>query len=458
MKQPCVALVAALCLIHCSSEPAVRAPTAPPSATPPSSPPPAPATTAPATTTEPAALPQPTPRPAPPPIPAARTTVDAQNQRSAPPRYHRITPRAFPQTPARFSDLVYECNNMEFRGPKAGARYADDGATVAARWRQFAAGTGGVFVLRDSLWSQQDHPSGHAAYAPMMPPNWVTVAVAAAAEGRALVLPTAPPVDDDAAWSALTPAAMFGDLPVSDSLHRAAAATGAVARNARRVHRMLTDDVRAMWRAAPAGAEAVAAAGAERIAASDRAYFGAALRRTTVIPIFVEHPNDHEVEEGKGMGVHGRRLSVAHQATAMRAVYRRRLADGDLALERYDLSNAADRDRAIAVLEALIPPGEPAGRGKVWLWITGKLDPQRKLQGDGPLAYVGAFRAQLQAADVDLTRLHLFAKPEIVLPRTGDRKAVLEAAIDAHAQHDVRFSLWAFETTRRLEALFAPAR
>ena len=466
-RQALMRILVASVLVGCGADPIAGDPRPPvePEAAPPIA---APTDPGPAEPPPRAIVPTPAaaaPRSAPPTILAER--VDEAQLRSAPARYHRVSPRAYPQTPARFRDLVYECNNLEIRGPKVGAVYSADGVEIATRWRRYAAGVGGVFVLRDSLWSQQDHPIGHRAYAPMMPPNWVTVAVAAAANGRALALPEAPPIDDDRAWSALTLSAMFGDMPLSESLHRAASGADAalsagdrqaLARNARHVHRLLTDDARAMWSAAPAGPAAVAAAGADRIAASDRAYFGAELRRRVVIPIFVENPNDHEVEEGKGMGVFGRTFDAAHTAQAMRAVYRRRLVDGDLALERYDLSNPTDRRRAIAVLEVLIPPGEPVGRGKVWLWITGRLDPRRKLQGEGPLAYAGTFRAELAAAQIDTSRLKLFAKPEIVLPRQGDRRGALEAAIDAHARHDVGFTLWAFETTRRLEALFAPDR
>ncbi|MGK0361008.1 MAG: hypothetical protein ACI9U2_003326, partial [Bradymonadia bacterium] len=298
------ALAAAAGLGGCSSDPAVRVDSRPPPASPgsgvidlptpverPAEPPVEPGY--PSTNAAPVSAPivpvkAPTPRPAPPAIPVARTAVNERNLRSAPARYHRVSPRAFRKTSARCRELVYECNNLEIRGPNAGATYAADGVEIAARWRKYAAGVGGIFVLRDSLWSQQDHPTGHRAYAPMMPPNWVTVAVAAAASGRPLTLPSAPPIDDDAAWSALTLATMYGDLPVSGSLHRAASAADttlsaddrrALAHNARHVHRLLTDDVRAMWSAAPSGAAAVAAAGAERIAASDRAYFGAELRR-----------------------------------------------------------------------------------------------------------------------------------------------------------------------------------
>ncbi|MFP4598307.1 MAG: hypothetical protein ACLFVJ_08645 [Persicimonas sp.] len=369
--------------------------------------------------------------------------------RQAEERFERLVPRASLNSWQRFENLVYEANNMEMRGPRTHdgkGPYARSGREIAETWRRYARGVRGFFVLRDSLYSQQDHPYLNDPYAPLLPPNWVT-AVAHASANRAPFEPMAlPELDDDAAWRAFeTPEALFGDLPPSDSLfetataryegdHEGDAPAGATTRtaNARRTLHILNHDVKAMAAAVDAGPEAVAEVGAERIAKSDRDYFGAQIRRRHIIPIFVENPNDHELEEGKGVDIPGREVSEEVLQTVFEAIYRRRLAGGDLAIERYDLSEPSQRARAIGVLEALIPQSDQAdsdktdsGDAKVWLWVTGKLDPHKKLRGEDARAYVESFRGELERADVDTSRLELFSKPTIELPRDG-----LEAALD----------------------------
>ena len=336
------------------------------------------------------------------------------------------------------------------------AKDAQGGEAVAERWRSLVAGTRGVFVLRDSMWSQQDHPYHREPFALMMPPSWVTVAVALAAQKRAIVAPAGHPVDDDAAWTVIpTPKAMFGSFPASDSLHREATQplNGAAAdqtqrtRAARLSLRSLAADVEAMRAVAAHGPKAVALAGARRIAESDRRYFGAALRFHRVAPIFVENPNTKELaSEGKGMvPPEPEQLGIAFEpalvALARDAVYRRRLRDGDIALERYDLSVAAERLRAIRVLEALIPAEDPPPGGRVWLWVTGRLDPHRKAEGENATKYLPRFRQELKGARIAHDRLEIVSKPSTEIPPGPGRAAAFRGDARWYRHRDLPYSV-----------------
>ena len=55
-------------------------------------------------------------------------------------------------------------------------------------------------MLRDSLFSQQDHPLENDPYAPLLPPGWVTAAVADVSAGVALRPMCTPGVDEDEKW------------------------------------------------------------------------------------------------------------------------------------------------------------------------------------------------------------------------------------------------------------------
>src|SRR4029453_18035846 len=84
---------------------------------------------------------------------------------------------------AQYQNLRYEGHNgLLHKG-------AADATEIAERWRRLARGVRGVFVLRDSLFSQQDYVYGFPPYALMMPPSWVSTAVVETAPGRALVGP-----------------------------------------------------------------------------------------------------------------------------------------------------------------------------------------------------------------------------------------------------------------------------
>lgn len=377
----------------------------------------------------------------------------------APAELERVIPRVGAPLGELCSNLVYEANNPSMRGRREPeGLYVDSGEVIAARWREAASAARGVFVLRDALFSQQDHPLDQRAVALAMPPSWVTAAVAEVLSGRELRPVVAPRLDDDRAWAAAG-ATIFGAFPPSESLGGWAARPRAGEppevrgriENARAAVQSLAASAQAMVDAAPRGAEAVAQAGAEQIAASDRRYFGAALRRDRVIPISVENPNRHEIEdEGKGfLPFPLPAASVVSPPTLERAVrmatdavLRRRLADGDLALERYDLTVPADRRRAIALLERLIPRG--AGQGHaVWLWVNGRLD-ERGVGGEDATAHIAGFRAEVAAARVDVARLRYLSKPHVALARArspADRGRALREAVARFSALDLPLSV-----------------
>lgn len=307
------------------------------------------------------------------------------------------------------SDLLYEGNNALMRNGLG------DGTAIAERWRLTAQRTRGLFVLRDSMWNQQDHVRRHDPVAPILPPSWILLA----AVRPGLQPVQAFDVDDDAAWTALRrPDQLFGGYPPSPVLFRYATADrrgadnrhGAAITHARLTLRALSAHTEALRAAAEGGWRQVMTAGADIIAAGDRTYFTAAVRRAHVIPIFVENPAPHEVGEGKGFVVPGLDAGRDKERFLVKEICRARLRDGDIALERYDLSDPDAVERALEVLQAVIPPGATE-RTRVWLWVTGRLDPDRKLQGEGPLDYVPAFRKRIEALPIDGERLRLFAKP-----------------------------------------------
>lgn len=383
--------------------------------------------------------------------------------RALPARYGDVVPRVGAALSDRFSNLLYEGNNLVLRGPPGpGGIRQLDGDAIASRWRAFARGARGVFVLRDSLFSQQDHPYEHAPYAFMMPPSWVTSALADLEAHRRIVPPRTAPPEDDAAWTAVTsPEALFGTFPASTRMFELAVrpldglgdADRVLTLDARLTVSTLAADATAMARASAQGPDAVARAGADRIAASDVAYFGAQLRRERVIAIFVENPTRHEYEdEGKGMSVAGRDdVTAAAITRARNAVYARRLRDGDLALERYDISRASERARAIRVLEAIVAPGAPPG-GNVWLWVNGGLEADGT-RGNDPTPYLSEFRQELASAAIDGSRVRLFGKPSVTLPSGSARRSAFEAAVDHYHAVDLPLSLNL--DTRALRALLA---
>lgn len=350
----------------------------------------------------------------------------------APAEYEHVVPRLGGRTRRVFANLRYEGNNRSLRSP-----FEDDVARCAdaERTRGLAERTAGLFVLRDALFSQQDHPVHERACALMLPPNWVTVAVHDAMGGRVTEPVVTPEIEDDEAWERLqAPEQLFGGFPTSESLHgwatRARASASADDRrrivNARHSVHTLAAAGERLRTAAAQGPEAVAREGAEIIAGSDRAYFGDGIRHDHVIPLFVENPSEHEVvDEGKGLTVHGRTLDPAAIALTRREVYRRRLQDGAMAIERYDITNEADVARALAVLQELVPAG--SGRGHlVYVWVGGPL-----IEGTERVADVHdrmpTFVAALDGAPIERSRVVVFARP--VFQAKGKGRTELEAAI-----------------------------
>lgn len=346
--------------------------------------------------------------------------IDRERLLDAPAAYQHLTLRAGLPVAARYEDLVYEGNNRNFRGKPDAAGLYRSGERTALDWRCWIAGVAAMIVLRDSLFSQQDHPVLQSPRALMLPPNWVSVAVASTLSGMPLQPPVAPGLGDDAAWGELSSAeARFGSFPASErlfaesrrSLLEAELEPGAHAktRNARASIHALAEAAAAMVAAQTHGPVAVAEAGAAWISASDRSYFGVDLRQQT-IPIFVENPNEHEArDEGKGMGVWGLSLPAEAMTMARDAVYARRLLDGPLGVERYDLRHPAERQRAIVLLETLVPGGSSGH--PVWLWVNGGSDGHGK--GERATPYLEAFSRELEAADIETARVVLLSKPSL---------------------------------------------
>lgn len=336
-----------------------------------------------------------------------------------PERFDHLIPRLTNPMGPRFENLRYEANNVGMRGRRGeDGFYELTGQAIAERWRVGAAGVRGVFAVRDSLFSQQDHPIDHDPVSVMMPLVWVTVAVSETIAGRELRPVQAPALDDDEAWRALsTPDALFGSFPPSERLHEVATRNRTVlaperlrVTNARRSVQMLARDARAMVAAQAEGANAVARVGAARIVASDARYFGERLRREHVILVAAENPNRQEMrDEMKGLALHGRELGNEAVQIARWAILSARLAEGDIGLERYHLGRPEERRRAIAVLSELIPlQGDPGGT--VWLYVHGGMDASG-VRGTDAAEFIHPFRQEMSTAGIDTTRLQLMNKP-----------------------------------------------
>lgn len=342
-------------------------------------------------------------------------------------------------------DAFYETSNLVMRGPKDADGLYEDGAATAERFRSLARRSAGVFVLRDALFSQPDHPFEQVPYAPMLPPAFVTVAVAECRAGRAIA-PVSAPDGGDASWAALDPSTASGSFPRSERLFAeavrplegASAGDAARTRNARASLASLASDTRALAEACTHGPRAVAARGAERIADGDLRYFDATLRRSRFVPISVANPNQHEIDdEGKGFVVSGRAIDARDVRTARNAVLRRRLSLGPLAIERFDLSKPAERREAIRLLEMLVPRGSHGPT--LWLWVNGGLD-ARGIGGRDALPFVPTFLDELARARVARARVRLLSKPHVELPRTGAAGA-LDAALERHRALGMPISL-----------------
>lgn len=360
--------------------------------------------------------------------------------------YSDVLPRLEWPIDFLFGDLLYEIPNASMRRLDSRDGRPLTGEAVAQRWRRTVEMTRGAFILRDSLFSQQDHPYALEPYAIMLPPGWIAAAVADVSAGVELLPMCTPPVDDDGAWQQVREASvMFGSFPPSPILFRFAhglsargrSPTPAQIRNARSALRALARESAALLDAAPHGAEAVARAGAIRVAASDVRYFGRDLRRSHVIPIVVENPTAHERREGKGL-MPVSRPDVSEKAVRLvrNQLLGRRLREGDIAIERYDLSSLAEREQATGVLRDLIPRGAPPG-GVVWLWMAGP-----RVSPDGGCdervaTQTRTFLSELERSGVDRSRLRLVRKPDLTMEEGPDARRSFDAAVARCAALDI---------------------
>ena len=329
-------------------------------------------------------------------------------------RYTNVVPRADHTSGFLFDNLRYEGNNPGMRTPSPTADLPSPTAEeVAGRWRALIAKTGGMFVLRDSLFSQQDHPFKHGIpCALMMPPNWINAAVLTP-EPKPM---NAPPIGDESAWQETrgNPSTVFGSFKPSEDLHNYASQLStdkppALTKQilaARSTIRLLASFATELLRTREdLGIDAAIDRGAELIAAGDKSYFGSV--RAKAIPMMGVKPSQED-------SISGTKALEDMSDQIIEAVMRRRLADGDLALiYRYqypfDLSSPDERLQVITTLSRVIPPNAPPG-GVVWLWVWGGSDSDLNSDWNDLTSYVEEFKERLRSEEIDLSRLKFYAK------------------------------------------------
>ena len=358
-------------------------------------------------------------------------------------RYRNVIPRADHTSDFLFDNLRYEGNNPEMRtGAETADRQLPTAEEVAGRWRTLIQTTNGMFVLRDSLFSQQDHPFKHGSpCALMMPPNWITSAVL-------VPDPTPmqpPPVDDEKAWQETRddPSTVFGSFPPSEDLLNYASQLSTdqdptlqnqiiAARSTIRLLGSFADEL--LRTRDESGTDAVIDRGAELIAAGDNVYFGS--MRDKAIPLMGVRPSEEDTNENKGFCIEGLKALEDACDKIIETVMRRRLVDGDLALQyryRYpfDLSSPTERLQAVTTLSRVIPPDAPPG-GDVWLWIWGGQDTD--------VYSIDIFEQELQSEDIDLNRLKFYAKPASEIRGNGAAEQ-FESLIDRYDGYGVALSV-----------------
>jgi len=358
-------------------------------------------------------------------------------------RYRNVIPRADHTSTFLFDNLRYEGNNPEMRKAIENQNpQLPTAEQVAGRWQTLIAQTTGMFVLRDSLFSQQDHPFKHGTpCALMMPPNWITSAIL-------IPDPTPmepPPVDDESAWqeSADNPGSVFGSFPPSEDLltYASQLSTDKPPNEqnqilaARSTIRLLGSFALELLQVRDqSGTDAVIDRGAELIAAADNAYFGSV--RDKAIPLMGVRPSEEDTNENKSFCIQGLKALEDACDEIIEAVMRRRLVDGDLALQyryRYpfDLSSTAERRQAVTTLSRVIPPDGPPG-GDVWLWVWAGPDSDDYA--------IDIFEDELRAAEVDLNRLQLYAKPTFEF-RGPNASEQFETELDRYTSYGVTLSV-----------------
>lgn len=388
---------------------------------------------------------------------------DGQGTLRAVPMFAHLVVRTQWPIGQTYGNLIYEGNNSAMRGDeKPDGTYEITGLDVAERWRTWGRASRGVFLLRDSLWNQQDHVGRYEPVGLMLSPSWVTVAVHEASLGHApprLGIPA--DFEDDVAWAALSPEALFGPFPPSETLHQWATDTllstdplSATRIRATRATLLLLDGYLAsLAEVAPQGPEAVAARGAELICQSDRDYFTPELRRDVFIPLLVENPYPHELnDEGKSFRVSGREVPDAILDLTRTTVLRRRLADGDIAIERYDLSDGGALEHLVSVVAPLVPAGEDGNT--LWVWVTGPVEEEGEWKGPPALDYKAALDAKLQAAGVNLERIRVVTRnPAALSSKTSAEELKTQSEAHAAAGWALRLNMRSSVLKKKLEEL-----
>jgi tetratricopeptide (TPR) repeat protein len=355
----------------------------------------------------------------------------------APERYAALVVRGRESAGERYVNLRYRPENRGLRGVQGpDDLFLYDGRRTARAWRSLAADVRGVFALRDSLYAQQDHPFLQDPYALVLPTDWIASAMRLAAAGLRPRPPALPEAGDDAGWTALADAPeLFGSFPASPSLGGWATAPRASVEpelrpridHARASLRQLAAYADALAEAAEAGPDAVAQRGAELVAQGDRRYFGEL--RSQVIPVLVAGPWDPGAEHEDDMA--GR---------ARRAILRARVRDGHAAVERYDLSEPTERRRAIELLRSVIPNQAAPPGGAVWLTVSGaRRDDADNLWASASAHLVG-FRAEVEKAGIDATRLRYLDWADAELPDGDARAAALRRLADERDAAGLAFS------------------
>ncbi len=348
----------------------------------------------------------------------------------APDFYDIVIPRLQVTPKFLYSNLYYEGNNLIMRKVKGPLSYSSAGNLISENWRKLVRQTKATFVLRDALFSQQDHPYKFIPRALMLPANWITAAVLQKDSIKPVL---APPLYNEEAWSKIkTPEQMFGSFPPSETLFKIAVrmpdklSDTIYTYNARGTIKTLAEYALKLAEKRDKGVNEMIEEGAELIEASDNLYFGKDTRSEHIIPIMVENPTQHEILEGKGIELNLNDTLHKNTVSAIRRIlYRKRLSDGDIAIERYDLSNPRERKRAINVLEELIPKGSSGAI--VWLWVTGRLLKNKTLQGEDASAYIGQFQSEIRNSNINESRLRFVNKPSFQLKKKNPKQSLRES-------------------------------
>ncbi len=374
--------------------------------------------------------------------------------------YDDMVPRLTLRGEKRGKDMYHEGHNVEMRGKRTASSHTlfkQNGQQIALNWRQMACGMKGFFVLRDSMFSQQDHPiANDDARALILPPAWVTKLAYKLKRGEPVANVSCAPMDDDDAWrvllNGLGDRSVFGDFPESSSLNTALwlwmkekhDVTDRRARNARHTMCVMHEHIEALMKVGKDGDwKAVIDAGAERIAWGDREYFGEDVRRDVIVPIFVESPDKKEIGEGKGLlwpeVAHGYKEGEDAEleeilSYARRSIYGRRLEDGAMALERYDISDRSQREHVAKVLEELVPKG---AEGEVlWVWVTGELEEGKKLKGEDAVTHLKVMKEELVRGDgVNMSRVKWLSKPAVHVNRKVKGRARHDTLLEEVKRH-----------------------